>query len=227
MEVVRWIFDQFLILKSESKLVRQLNRLGIPNKNGQPWNRRLVHFVLINENYIGNTVYNRISKRLKQRAKNNPEHMWVRGVGAVEPIIEPIMFQRVQQIMKVRRVSVPKEQMLALLRATLIKRGRLTTAIINETPGLPSSATYMDHFGTLRKAYKLIGYTSKRDCDWIDAQHRWSDVVAALAERIAATIRRAGGRTDLNSASDCVLLNKVLGLSFRIARVLPKKQDSH
>jgi DNA invertase Pin-like site-specific DNA recombinase len=224
---VRWIFEQFVVHGSEIEIARRLNQRGIPNKNGHRWNRVMVHFILKNESYIGNIVYNRRSRHLKQKWVNNPENMWVRSVGAFEPIIEPSLFLRAQKIMEERRVSLPKDQMLARLSAALKKHGRLTGKIINETVGLPCSATYMDHFGTLRNAYRLIGYTTERNCKWLDSHRHWSEVIAALASKIAKAIEKAGGRADVNSEADCLLVNRACGLSFRIARSWPGRKESH
>jgi len=74
--VVRWIFHQFVAeRKSEAEIARQLNRQTIPNKLGEQWNRRLVGYLLRNENYIGNIIYNRRSYRLKQKGIDNPSHL--------------------------------------------------------------------------------------------------------------------------------------------------------
>ncbi len=60
--VVRWIFQQFVAERlSDAEIARQLNRNGIPNQHARPWNRRLVHYLLKNENYVGNIIYNRTS----------------------------------------------------------------------------------------------------------------------------------------------------------------------
>jgi hypothetical protein len=160
--------------------------------------------LLKNENYVGNIVYNRRSYRLKQKGVDNPSHLWIRSEAAIEPIVEQSLFLRAQKIIKERRVEVPEDEMLARLRTTLKRRGRLTAAIINETVGLPSTATYMAHFGTLRNAYRLIGYTSKRDCDWIDSGPLWAEVTARLASEVAAAIESVGGRADINDTADCL-----------------------
>ena len=47
--------------------------------------------------------------------------------------------------------------MLARLRRTLMKEGRLSPAIINKTIGLPCHQVYIAHFGSIRNAYRLIG----------------------------------------------------------------------
>jgi hypothetical protein len=226
--VVMWIFHQFVEEgKSEAEIARLLNRRIIPNKLGQRWNRRLVGMLLKNENYVGNIVYNRRSYRLKQKGVDNPSHLWIRSVAAIEPIIERSLFSRAQKIIAERRVELPEDEMLARLRATLKQRGRLTGSIINETVGLPCTATYMEHFGTLRNAYKLIGYTSKRDCDWIDSGQFWAQVMAKLASQVAAAVERTGARADFIGAADCLLVNGKLGITFRIARWWPGKKPAH
>jgi DNA invertase Pin-like site-specific DNA recombinase len=224
---VRWMFERFLTVRSETQIARELNEKGIPNSRGGAWRRISVHFILTNESYIGNLIYNRSSQHLKQKRVENPEHLWIRSIGALPPIIDPSLFARVQQLMRGRWISLSNDEMLTMLRVALHKRGRLTSKIINETPGLPSTATYMDHFGTLRKAYSLIGYTPKRDCDWVDTLNRWSGEFANLSSQIAAKVEGNGGSVDINSAGDCILINGAIGISFRIGRPEPPKKDSH
>ena len=226
--VVRWIFQQFVAERlSDAEIARQLNRNGIPNQHARPWNRRLVHYLLKNENYVGNIIYNRTSSRLGQKVVSNPARMWIRSVDAIEPIVGRPLFSSAQRIMEERRVELPEDEMLARLCATLKRRGRLSGAIINETVGLPCTATYMEHFGTLRNAYRLIGYTTKRNCDWIDSGQLWAVVIARLAHRVAAAIEKAGGRVNINEAADCLVMNDKVGLSFRVARWWPGKKASH
>ena len=67
--VVRWIFQQFVMeRKTDVEIARQLNRGNIANHHGRPWTYIMVHSILKNENYIGNLVYNRTSRRLGQNA---------------------------------------------------------------------------------------------------------------------------------------------------------------
>lgn len=226
-ETVRWIFDRFFALRSETKIARELNQRGILNSKGKPWSRMTVHWILQNEIYIGNLIYNRQSCHLKRKRVSNPVQKWIRCNNALKPIVDPDLFARVQEQMKGRWVSLSREEMLAGLRRALHKHGRLTAKIINDTPGLPSSHTFMDHFGTLRKAYSLIGYVPKRDCDWLDSQRRWSNVFLQLSSDIGAAVKKIGGRVDVNSACDCLLINRSRGVSFRVARELPPKSATH
>ena len=69
--------------------------------------------------------------------------------------------------------------MLTRLRRTLLQRGCLSPAIINATVGVPCAKIYIDHFGCLRQAYSLVGYTSK-PCHHIDTRQRWLGLLLSL-----------------------------------------------
>lgn len=229
--LVKWIFLRFVAERlSGAEIARQLNRDGILNHHGRRWDCRAIHRLLKNENYIGNIIYNRTSRRLGQKAVSNPVHMWIRGLDAIEPIVERPLFSKAQKLREERRVDLSEEEMLVRLRATLKRRGRLSTSIVNQTVGLPSSATLMDHFGSMRNAYRLIGYTTKRDCDWIDSGRHWAEVMARLCRQVATAVERSN-RTErcptINEAADCLSVNDKASISFRVARSWPGKEPHH
>jgi hypothetical protein len=85
----------------------------------------MVHSILRNENYIGNLVYNRTSRRLGQTQVNNPDQLWIRSLGVVPPVIDQDLFARAQKIMAERYISIPEDQMLRRLRLTLARKGKL------------------------------------------------------------------------------------------------------
>jgi hypothetical protein len=51
-----------------------------------------------------------------------------------------------------------------------MKVGHLNPAIIDRTVDLPCTQTFRQHFGTLRNVYRLIRYTTKRNCDYSDSR---------------------------------------------------------
>jgi DNA invertase Pin-like site-specific DNA recombinase len=223
--VVRWIFEQFVQRRSETAIARELNRKTIPTNTGRPWNRALIGRLLRNENYIGNLVYNRRSRKLRENNVYNAPKLWVRSEGCIEPIVDRDVFRRVQKIMEERRVSLSEEEMLARLRRTLMKEGRLSPAIIDGTIGLPCTKSYLDHFGSLRNAYKLIGYASRRDCEYIESRQRWADLTTKLAARLSARIEKASGQAVLKISEDCLRAGEV-SISFRLARWRGGQQES-
>ncbi|MET4717158.1 DNA invertase Pin-like site-specific DNA recombinase [Bradyrhizobium japonicum] len=227
--VVRIIFDQFVNgRKSYSDIGRQLNDAGIANHNGRPWTDGMIPTILANENYIGKTVYNRTSRRLGQKLVKNPDHAWVRGAAAIEPIVDPGIFARAQKLLAERRVEIPEDEMLLRLRLALRRRGKLNSRIINETLGLNHVSSYVKHFGSLRKAYALIGYVSPRDCDWIDTREFWAAEQARHATELAEVLRKdLGLRPELAQDGIGVDVEGRRVVSFLVARRLARRGADH
>lgn len=66
MAVIRDIYRQFVEDgASERQLADRLNATGIAAENGRRWTLGIVHQILINEKYVGNNVWNRVSFKLK------------------------------------------------------------------------------------------------------------------------------------------------------------------
>ncbi len=226
--IVRWIFQEFEQTRSETAIVRDLNQKGVPTGNGRPWNRPLVSRILRNEGYVGNLVYNRRSRKLgATNLVENPPQLWIRAEGCIEPIIERSAFLRVQKIIEERRVSLPEEEMLARLRRTLMKEGRLNSAIIDRTIGLPCKATYAEHFGNLRNVYRLIGYTPKRNFEYLNAKPAWEALMTKLGAELATAISNASGRNVPVAADNCVRVSQNVSICLRIARWYPGKRSNH
>ncbi|WP_298373831.1 recombinase family protein [uncultured Bradyrhizobium sp.] len=214
--IVKWIFAQCLKGKTDEWIARELNRREVASSTGHPWNSALVYRVLKNEAFIGNLVYNRMSRKLKGPRVFNPPDQWIRVEGCIDPIISTSIFERVQKLLASRRVEISETEMLARLRKTLRKRGRLTTGIINSTVGLPCFHTYIRHFGSIREAFRLIGYTSERDHTYIDAKESWAEEIATLCREIGAHLKKLGRKA--KASEDQLFIGKEVLLNFRVAR---------
>src|SRR5439155_967044 len=91
-DVSRWgRFQDVDERKSYSQITRELNRAKITNQ-GRPWTGSMIRIILLNENYIGNIVYNRTTRSLGQKQMSNPQERWVRGLAAIAPIVDPSIF---------------------------------------------------------------------------------------------------------------------------------------
>lgn len=222
--IVNWIFHQFVVeRKSDAAIARELNEARVANHHGRPWSYVMVHGILRNENYVGRMVYNRTSNPLGQKLKQNPPDLWVRSIAAIKPIVDEDLFARAKGIMADRYVTIPEGEMLKRLRTTLARNGRLTANIINATPELPCSDSYVDHFGSLRKAYALIGYKASRDCDWIDWHDHWSTIVAKHKAEVTEMFRTEPGlHVSPHESAAQLEINGELVLSFLVARQGPK-----
>ncbi|TWB07191.1 recombinase family protein [Bradyrhizobium stylosanthis] len=227
--VITWIFEQFVLeRKSYSEIRRALNDALIANHNGRLWTDGMIPTILANENYIGNIVYNRTSRRLGQRLIKNPAHTWVRGAASIEPVVDLEMFARAQKLLAERRLEIPEEEMLARLRLTLRRRGKLNSRIINTTLGLNHVSSFVKHFGSLRRAYALIGYATSRDCDWIDSKRHWTYELIRHAGQLAQVLKDDLGLA-VESAHGGIGLD-VDGqrkITFLAARQLAKRGPNH
>lgn len=222
--IVRWIFDQFAIEQTTStKIARQLNLAGVANHHGRPWTENMVRNILANENYVGSLIYNRTSRRLGQKLTKNSADMWIRGDARIDPIVDKVIFSRAQSLLAQRYISIPEEKMLRLLRVTLSRKGKLTTSVINNTPGMPSASSYFKHFGSLREAYSLIGYKASRDCTWFDCRDSWSRVLTRHKTEASEALCTVPGLRIGEAATGVGLtINGNLHLSFVVVRYSTK-----
>jgi len=152
----------------EIAIVTSMYRMFIDDK----WTRSTVHQILTNEKYIGNNVFNRTSNKLKKRHVTNSEDMWVRAEGAFEGIVDINDFAKVKRILAERNKRYSDEEMLERLKALHKRQGSLSGFIINEQMDMPSSGAYQHRFGSLLRAYKLIGYDPGRDYRYIEINKR-------------------------------------------------------
>lgn len=75
-EVVKWIFREYLRTKSQQAIAGELNRRGIQTNRGGPWRKNSIGELLRNEAYIGNFIYNRDTEKLGAKRTHNPRELW-------------------------------------------------------------------------------------------------------------------------------------------------------
>ena len=169
--------------KSEREIALELNRRGILSDLGRPWTRASIHQILTNEKYIGNNIFNRVSYKLKQRRVVNRPDTWVRADGVFPSIVDRALFERARAIIDQRGNHYSDEELLSLLQAVLDEEGSLSGLIIDERDGMPSSSLYRHRFGSLLRAYSLIGYAPDRD-------YRYIEINRHIRESFPGTIGR-------------------------------------
>jgi DNA invertase Pin-like site-specific DNA recombinase len=219
LEVVRDIFRQFVIeRKTESEIARVLNRRRTLNRYGRPWTSWTIRSLLMNENYIGNYVYNRKTFRLRQKGRPNSRNLWVRAAGAFEAIVDPSLFAMAQERRTRRRYMLSDRELLARLGSVLREKGQLSRTVIDESEDLPCHSTYIARFGSLRNAYKQIEYHPKSKFDYIDNGNLLIERVIRLANEIIAKVTGTGGKADFDQTIDVLTINGKLAISIFIAR---------
>jgi DNA invertase Pin-like site-specific DNA recombinase len=226
--VVGWIFHAFATDRlSLTEIARRLNRNRVTCGDEGRWTDSKVRTILGNENYVGNLVYNRTSRRLGQKLTANPSDQWVRRNGVLEGIVDAGMFARVQKMLTERRLEISEDEMLRRLRLLLHRKGRLSSSLIDETPGMPSVSALVLHFGTLRTAFERIGYVTKRDCGWIDTRDEWAEVTRQHAAFVAEALASNEHVSGITATGHTVKVNGKPKITFMVARQAKKRKPSH
>lgn len=212
---------------SECHIADDLNARGITTDAGRPWTRGTVHQILINEKYIGNNVWNRVSFKLKKKRVRNHPDMWIRSDGVFPALVEANLFSAAQEIIRARSFRMSDAEMLDHLRELRKSVGLLSGLIIDEAEGIPSSSVYRTRFGSLLQTYRLIGYTPRRDYCYIEINRRLralhKSVIAAIMESLGA----AGCQLSHESKDGLLAVNNEVTLSIVIARCARTPSDSY
>jgi DNA invertase Pin-like site-specific DNA recombinase len=224
---VRWMYRSFVQDgKTEREIADLLNQRGVMTDLGRPWTRGTVHQVLINEKYIGNNVWNRGSFKLKmKRVRNNPD-MWIRAEEAFESLIERSLFDAVQAIIRERSRKLTNEEMLTALQRLLQERGYLSGLIIDESDQLPSSSAYQNRFGSLLRAYEMVGYAPDRDYRYIEINRALRRMYPQIVADVIAGVGGAGGSVVQDPVTDLFTINDEFTASVVVVRCITTSAGS-
>lgn len=214
-EVYRWFIEDG---KSETEIAGLLNERRVLSDLGRPWSRGTVHQLLINEKYIGNNVWARTSFKLKQRHVANAPENWVRHDSAFPPIVDKAQFDRAQAIIAARASRLTDEEMLAVLQDILAKNLTLSGLIIDEFEGAPSSSSYRHRFGSLLRAYALVGFTPRNDYRYLEINRRLREAYPGILQGLVAGIESVGGAVRLDPMTELLHINEEFTAMLVIAR---------
>jgi DNA invertase Pin-like site-specific DNA recombinase len=216
---VRRIYDLFIReLKTEAEIAAALNGAGLSAEGGREWTRGSVREVLTNEKYVGHNVYNRVSFKLKKKRVKNPPEMWVRHERAFEPVVDAADFAATQALILERHRFLSDDQLLEQLKRLASRHGRLSGILIDEAEGTASSAVYRHRFGSLVRAYQLIGYTPARDYAFLETNRRLRELHPEVVEGVMQSLRDLGGVVVLDRADDLLLVNGMFNASIVLCR---------
>jgi DNA invertase Pin-like site-specific DNA recombinase len=158
-QVVKDIYRMLVSEKlSVSEIARELNRRNIAYIGGSEWNYQAVSAVLTAAKYTGSHIYGRTSLRLSTPRVKLPRTEWVLRPGAFESIVDSSIFSEAQKMLRERTINRSDEELLDALRALLASKGRLSRPIIKNSAEVPCPSTYVYRFGSLERAYELVGY---------------------------------------------------------------------
>jgi DNA invertase Pin-like site-specific DNA recombinase len=217
--VVREIYDLFTReRKVEREIASLLNMRGLLTDLGRPWTRATVHQILTNPKYVGGNVYNRRSFKLKRKRIKNPPEMWIRQDHAFTPLITVEQFNEAMALIQRRSIHLSDDQLLDRLKELLVRCGTLSGILIDEADDMPSSTSFRYRFGSLVRAYTLIGYTPLRDFSYIETNRKLREYHAIKIAEMIRELRGAGTRVDQNTATDVLTISQEFTASLVLAR---------
>lgn len=217
--VVRDIYRLFVEQgRLEREIAAALNARAILTDLGRPWTRGTVHQILINEKYVGHNVWARTSFKLKREHVRNDPEKWVRADDAFAPIVDREIFLRARAIIDARSERLSDEAMLDLLKTILDGHGQLSGIIIDEAEGCPSSSAYRSRFGSLLRAYALVGFSPDHDYRYLEINRKLRALHPAVIAEIIAGIGAVGGRVTSDPLTDLLTINGEFTVSIAIMR---------
>ncbi|TYO66287.1 hypothetical protein FXV83_12195 [Bradyrhizobium hipponense] len=96
------------------------------------------------------------------------------------------------------------------------------------TLGLNHVSSYVKHFGSLRKAYAMIGYVAPRDRDWLDTRKFWGAEQVRHATELAEVLSAdLGLEAELVQGGISLDIGGVRQVSFLVARRLAQRGADH
>jgi DNA invertase Pin-like site-specific DNA recombinase len=201
LQIVREIYQKLLSEnRSVYAIARELNQRRVRYIGTSKWDYQAVYAVLTNPKYSGCHAFGRTSSRLSTPIVKLPRSEWVLTPRAWEPIVDQATASAAQKMLEVRTINKSNSNLLDSLRTVLASEGRLSLGIINNSVVLPSASTFRHRFGSLRKAYELIGYGHPTQSGPIDLRQRTQSMRDELIVQIVSmfpnyvSVVRRGGR---------------------------------
>lgn len=217
--VVQEVYRLFTeVGKPEREIADLLNARGLLTDLGRPWSRGTVHQLLINEKYVGDNVWARTSFKLKRQHVQNAEDEWIRAEGAFAAIVDRAMFARARATIDARSERLSDQAMLELLASIFASKGMLTGLIIDEAEDAPSSSAYRRRFGSLLRAYELVGFAPDRDYRYLEINRKLRELHPRIVDDTIAALEQAGGTVVRDTATDLLTVNGEFTASLVVVR---------
>ena len=104
-KAVRLIFDMYAAGHSYADIIREVDKIGVTGKFGQPIQRNTLHYILKNPRYTGTFIWGEYEMRNMHQwvGRRNPEEEVIRIEEAIPQIIPPHIFDIVARRMRENR----------------------------------------------------------------------------------------------------------------------------
>jgi DNA invertase Pin-like site-specific DNA recombinase len=205
---------------SASAIARKFNREGL-RCAGARWKGAYILDILRNQKYIGWAVWGRTKCRLGSKQVPVPRDRWTVNPEAFEAVVDHHTYERAQHAIANRTCNKTQDELLDALRRILRKHGRISQHLINSSHMVPSSSTYAHRFGSVRKAYALIGYEEFKNHEGMLKMRRTHRrVQLALMSRIERALQDEGSFVRGTGCRRVLRLNNGVRISMLICECI-------
>jgi DNA invertase Pin-like site-specific DNA recombinase len=94
----------------------------------------------------------------------------------------------------------------------------LRRQLIDERDDMPSSSAYRSRFGSLLRAYTLVGYSPARDYDYVAVNRTLRTMHPQIVADAVEAIQRGGGALSMDAATELLTVNDEFTASIVISR---------
>jgi hypothetical protein len=181
-------------------IARELNQRGVEYTGLSKWDYAAVYNILTHPKYMGCNVFGKTSQKLSTPKLFLSRANWLVTPEAFEPLVDEATYSEAQRILQDRTNRKSDSDLLDALRSLLAAKGRLSASIIEGCENAASISTYRERFGSLQRAYELIGYGSPEQYGPTELRRRTQAMRDRLVAQIAAmfpddvSVFRRGGR---------------------------------
>ncbi len=142
----------------------------------------------------------------------------MRSDGVFDPLVPLSLFHMAQGIIRERSRKVSDEEMLERLKLLYQKFGYLSGIVIDECDEAPLSGAYRYRFGSLIRAYELIGFRPDRDYRYIEVNRQLRQLHPKIVLQVIQDIRKLGAQASSCKTTDLITINQEFSVSVVIAR---------
>jgi DNA invertase Pin-like site-specific DNA recombinase len=209
---------------SAERITDRLNSIGLFNERNVRWTPSAIERILTSETYAGTNVYGRTSCKLGECWRLKYPSDWVRAVNAFQPVVDHVIFEAAQARRYTRTGLVPDDELLDRLACLAQKRGEVNTRLIDVDNTTPSAQTYARRFGSLRNAYRAIGY-EPRPLDRFAATYRAARIALdACIQRVTAALEDDGRQLMYGPDGTLISVDEELQIKF-VVRIVHHPAD--
>jgi hypothetical protein len=219
---VHWVKEIYRMFTSGDRTVRsiadELNEWKVPFLDGRKWQDSSVRRILMNPKYTGTGVYNQRRSRLGSKMTPNAETEWIVVPGAFEPIIDPMTFESAQEVFRNSHWNLSNEKLLEALRSILREKGKLSMPLLRGVPNTLTKEGYARRFGTLTRAFELVGYYSRQSITIVHRNAIWKVRTALMESLVELFPREISIHTRGSVRRNCLRLRNGNRVAVRVCR---------